>query len=72
MDTQSTYAIILRCALDGTVQEIIANSGMLLTTLKPGESFIQFISPGSIDKALRLLKELRTGAGGVSLSLIHI
>jgi signal transduction histidine kinase len=69
VDTQSTYAIILRCALDGTVQEIIANSGMLLTTLKPGESFIQFISPGSIDKALRLLKELRTGAGGVSWEL---
>jgi len=69
VNTQGTHLIILRCTLDGTVQEIVANPGMLLTALKPGESFIQFISPGSIDKALRLLKELRTGAGGVSWEL---
>jgi len=65
MHLRNTHAIVLCCDLDGTVQEIVSNPGKLLPVVKPGESFVRMISPGSIAKALHLLQALRNGEVGV-------
>lgn len=69
MNTQSVNAIVLRCNLDGIVQEIVTNPGRLMPVLKPGENFVRMVAPGSVAKALNLLQELRNGEVGVCWEL---
>lgn len=69
MNTQSVNAIVLRCNLDGIVQEIVTNPGRLMPVLKPGENFVRMVAPGSVAKALNLLQELRDGEVGVCWEL---
>ncbi len=69
MNTQPVNAIVLRCNLDGIVEEIVANPGELMLVLKPGENFVRMVTPGSVARSLSLLRDLRDGHVGICWEL---
>ncbi len=54
------HAIVLRCNLDGIVQEIVARSDLPFPTVTPGENVVRMVSASSVARALSFLQEVHT------------
>lgn len=66
---QLIHVIVLRCNLDGIVQEIVARSALSFPTVISGESFVRMISAGSVARALRFLQEVRAARTSAACKL---